>query len=218
MNRRTVSAAPGKPTGLLLAMLFAAAALWHAPARAQADREVAYAGLGAGIGNYKWRNNPGGGNDICGFAGQISCEDSPVGFKAFVGYNLSPYLGVEGGYYNAGRANLTFSAPVVGTINQKVILNGYSLSAVGTLPFGPAFVSGRVGVAAATISRKDEILGSSELVDRTKAQAIYGVGGGFKVWRQVSVRLDWDRVRGETRLNEKFEADLITLNVMYRFE
>ena len=219
MNRRTVLLAV-KTCGLALSavLLVGVGVLWHAPARAQADAEVAYVGAGVGQGSYKWRNSPSGGTDVCGFAFQINCEDSPIGLKAFVGYNINGYLGIEGGYYNAGTVTLQQSIPGLGTLERKLTLNGFSVSVVGTLPLGTAFVSGRAGIAAATASRKDEFQGSSQLVERTKSQPILGVGAGVKVWRWLVVRLDWDRVRGQTTANEKFEADLVTLNVMYRFE
>ena len=190
----------------------------HTPALAQADMETSYAGLGVGMASYKFRNSPAGGSDFCGFANLLSCEDSPVGFKGFVGYNLTRNLGVELSYYNAGRASVTYDGGLLGTVNQKVILNGYSLSAVGTLPLGAAFVAGRLGVSAATVARKDEIGGQSTQVDRSRAQVAIGVSGGATVWRNVAVRLDWDRYRGETRFGEKFEADLITINALYRFQ
>lgn len=199
------------------AVMCAAALLTARPALAQADEQVSYGGGGAGLANYKFRNSPAGGSDFC-FPGTLACEDSPAGFKIFAGHNLTRVLGVELSYYNAGRASITYTDPLLGTVNQKVILNGLSLSAVGTLPLGAAFVSGRLGVSAATVARKDEVGGQSSQVDRSRAQVALGVSGGATVWRNVAVRLDWDRYRGETRFGEKFEADLITLNALYRFQ
>lgn len=218
MDRQIASTAPRRRLAPSLAALAAVATLWHAPACAQAEREIAYAGLGIGQSNYKWRNNPSGSTGICGAIGQISCEDKPVAFKLFVGYNLTDNFGIEGAYYDAGRASLTYADPLFGSINQKAILNGYSVSAVGTLPVGRAFVSGRIGVAASTLIRKDEAVGIGIREQRTKPQPTLGVGGGFTLWRSIAARLDWDRYRGESARGERFEADVVTLNLFYRFQ
>ena len=189
---------------------------------AQANAGSAYAGGGVGQGRYKWTNNPAGGSDFCVDASAVatvSCKDKPIGYKAFVGYNINAYLGVEGTYYRAGTGDLTYTDSTPSTIKQRVILNGFGLSAVGTLPLGPAFVSGRVGVAAATVTRQDDQDGARFYeADRTKAAPIFGASVGSTIWRSVAVRLDWDRVRGKTAFDEKFEADLFTFNLMYRFE
>ncbi len=204
---------------LLAAPLVSAFLFCSAPISAQANDERSYVGLGLGQSTYGWRNNSTGGSDFCPVgATVINCEDSPTGYKVFLGYNFTPYLGGELSYYNAGKGSILLDDPG-NSIRQLVILNGGAVSAVGTLPLGPAFVSARVGIAASTVSRKDNQAGARIYsADRTKASPIIGLGMGATVWRSLALRLDWDRVRAETAFNEKFEADLYTLNVMYRFE
>lgn len=230
MNFQTVSAAVTNRIGLPLAALIAAATICHAPAHAQADPKGSYVGLGAGQGSYKWRNpTPAANGSLCGFSNLTLCRDSPVGFKGFIGYNVTRFWGVEAMYFNAGKATIEYDQtflvslgpPVVttvGRVSDRVILSGFGVSAVGTLPVGPAFISGRIGMTTTTASTKKEVFGQSTLQDRSRGRATLGVGAGANFWRQLGVRLDWDRVSGENSGGAKFEADLITLNLIYRFE
>lgn len=211
----SIKAGIGAIVGAVLAAGLLAGAT---PASAQAPKQRVYAGFNVGQGDYKWRNPPPGiGSDICSPAGLLDCDDSPVGAKVYAGYNIYDWLGVEGIYYYHGRAKIRFDA--LGTIvDQSILLNGFGLSLVATAPLGDAaFVSGRVGYAAAASTRKDTVAGITQTHERSEAQPIVGAAVGFRVWRDLFVRLDWDRVRGETSLNEKFESDMFSLGVMWQF-
>ncbi len=85
------------------------------------------------------------------------------------------------------------------------------------VPLGRAFVAGRAGYAAASAERSDEFAGVSDGSTKSRAEPIVGAAIGAEVWRNLSVRFDWDRVRGRTKAGEKFEADLLSLSVSYRF-
>jgi len=190
-------------------------------ARAQALEGETYVGAGLGQSSYSWRNHPLGGTDMCRSGGALTllaCEDSPTAYKVVAGHAFKSYFGMELSYYNAGSASLLWTDGVSPSLRQRVVLNGFALSAVGILPMGPVHLSGRVGLAAANVARKDEQTGITLFASRTVTQPTIGVGIGATVWRSMAVRLDWDRVRGETAFNEKFEADLYTLNLIYRFE
>lgn len=186
-------------------------------AAAQADAEQVHWGVGVGKSRYDWTNAPASaGGSFCGNQFLLTCRDDPIGFKGFVGYNFSPRLAAELMYYSPGAASVKFDSVLGGVQEQKVILRGFALSAVGTVPLGPAFVSGRVGVAASTITRKDELPGRQFSSDHSTAQPTIGAGFGFKIWRNTALRIDWDRFRGKTEIGEKFEADFFTLNFMVR--
>lgn len=189
---------------------------------AQAAAKQGYIGLGLGQSQYRWTNSGASNDNFCFESNAVTindCNDSPTGYKVFAGYNFNTYLGAELTYYRAGNAEIIWTNSTPVTLRQRVNLNGFGVSAVGTLPLGPAFVSARVGVAAATVSRHDDVAGT--LIyrdDRSKTQPIFGLAIGTTAWRSLAVRLDWDRVRAVTAFDEKFEADLYTFNLMYRFE
>jgi opacity protein-like surface antigen len=201
-----------------LAAATGVAALLAAPAaQAQAPAKGVYAGFNAGQANYKWRNPPAGAStDICSSPGLLDCDEKPAGYKLYAGYNINSWLGVEGVYYYHGRSRIRFDA--LGTIvDQSILLNGFGANLVATAPLGNAFISGRVGYAAATSTRKDTVLGQTDTHERSEGQPMLGAAVGFKVWRNLVVRADWDRVRGETSFNEKFESDLFSVGVMWQF-
>jgi OmpA-OmpF porin, OOP family len=199
------------------AALAAAFAFAGQPALAQAPAKSAYVGFNAGQSDYKWRNpSPGFGSNLCNTTGLIDCDEKPAGYKVYAGYNINHWLGVEGVYYYHGRARIQFDAGGA-AVEQSILLNGYGLSLVATAPLGQAFVSGRIGYAAATNTRKDTALGNTSTHERSEGQPILGAAVGIKVWRNLVVRGDWDRVRGETSFNERFQSDLFSLGVMWQF-
>jgi len=194
-------------------------------AQAQSPIEPAaksYIGAGLGMSSYRWNNNPAGGDNFCSASTATlihTCEYKPIGFKVFAGYNFNDYLGVEVSYYNAGKGELTFTDTAADTLRQRVHLSGYGLSLVGTLPLGSvAYVSARAGVAAGSVLRRDDLNGVRIYKhEHTTAQPLLGLSLGAHLSRRAALRLDWDRVRGETVFEEEFEADLATLNLLYRF-
>lgn len=201
----------------------------HAPALAQAPTETTtYVGIGAGMAEYDWRNpQPAFNGKFCGLPTLTKCEDSPVGFKLFIGHNINSWLGIEGSYFNGGDAKIEFpmdvivppaTTPVTATLSQRVTISGFAISAVATAPLGAAFLSGRLGVGSITTSRKNEVLGQQSLQERSRVKPVFGVGGGIHFGRNLSARLDWDRTRGVTSGNEAFNLDLYTVSVMYRFQ
>jgi hypothetical protein len=183
----------------------------------------AYFGGSIGTTRYEWKN-PGfdlGGNRLCPPA-VSRCEDSPLGFKLFAGYMLSRTIGLEGAYYYMGDANLEYGAvddqgnPV--TVHQGLLMDGFALSAVFTAPLGPVSLNARLGIAASRIRRDDALDGVTiNKAEKTRAEPFFGIGGAYHLLPQFSVRLDWDRARGQTDLKEKFDVDLFTLGVQYRY-
>lgn len=85
------------------------------------------------------------------------------------------------------------------------------------VPVGRAFVAARAGYAAASAERSDEIGGVGNRSTKSRGEPVIGAAIGAEVWRNLSVRLDWDRMRGRTQAGEKFEADLLSLGLSYRF-
>lgn len=178
-----------------------------------------YAGISVGQARHEW-TNPGTPLDGARFCppGVSACEDKPVGFKLFAGQMFNRYLGAELAYYHLGEASITVDVPGL-QLTQDVSIDGVALSAVGRLPLGPFELGARAGIAAARSTREDTENGipQASKFEKTRAEPFYGIGLGFRVTDRLSIRVDWDRARARTEFDEKFEVDLFSAGVGYRF-
>lgn len=180
----------------------------------------AYFAFNVGKADYAWRNPPPGlSKDLCSIAGLLDCRDDPVGWKLTAGYMIWRHVGLELAAYSMGDARIKFDAGGGTIVEQTIRVEGYALSAVGAVPLGPVTLAARAGYAASTATRNDDVasLGVSTRSAKSRAEPIFGAGVDFKVWRGLTVRLDWDRARARTPLGEKFEADLYSAGIGWRF-
>jgi hypothetical protein len=177
-----------------------------------------YFGLNVGVADYRFRNPPPGvTSDLCG-ANAFDCNNNPVGWKATAGYMILPYFGIEAVGYSMGEARAKTDLGGGNTLQQKVRIDGFGVSAVGELPLGPVSLNARLGYAASSAVRKDDINGVSQgRTEHSRGEPIIGAGVGVRVYRGLFVRFDWDRVRAESDLGEKFEADLFSAGIGWRF-
>src|SRR5262249_19149695 len=137
----------------------------------------------------------------------------------YAGYMIRPYIGIEAVAYSMGDARIKTDQGGGAILDQTIRLQGYGLVAVGAIPLGPVSLNARAGYAAATIKRDNIINGSSVTgsSEKSRAEPIFGVGAKFTVWRGLFVTADWDRVRGETNFNEKFQVDLFSGGIGWKF-
>jgi len=196
-----------------------------ASASAQAQDGKGYVGFGAGIGNYP---------DLCSSTPPgLNCDDAPFAWKFFAGYMFLPYIGIEGGFNDFGAANTqgVLLNPPAGTIplpsNADVYTQIWSLSLVGRIPIGPAAIMGRVGYG----SMMSKISGLAQVQDLqtgaitnydastrgTSGQMIYGAGVSWDFLPSWTARFDWDRSQGDDGTNPKYDVDMYTLGIAFRF-
>lgn len=174
-----------------------------------------YFGINVGVSDYRFRDSPAGAN-FC-VPGTFDCRDDPVGWKLTAGYMIWRFFGIEAVAYSMGDARLKVDFGGGAILEQRLRIEGYGLSAVGAVPLGPVTLNARAGYAASTATRNDDFLGTSARGEKTRAEPIFGAGVGVTVWRGLFVRLDWDRARARTSLGEKFQADLYSAGVGWRF-
>ena len=177
-----------------------------------------YAGAGVGATRLKL--------DTTGLIGSADEEDT--GWKLFAGYQFNKYIGLEGGYYDLGKASFAgtlataippFPAGTAASVNLKS--KAYALSAVGTLPLGRSAFSltARLGIAYSEADA-DVRLGAGATASSSDdaTELTYGLGVRYDVTRSFSVRGEWERFRiGGSNIGDKSDVDLFTLNAYYRF-
>jgi len=210
-----------RTTQLLTCLILGAAPLMCAAqvVREQGDLlKNSYFGLNVGRSDYTFRNPPPGTtSDLCS-ASAFDCNNHPIGWKATIGYMILPYLGIEAVGYSMGEAQAKTDLGGGSILTQKVRIDGFGVSAVGELPLGPVSLNARLGYAASSAVRKDDINGGSlGRVEKSRGEPIVGAGVGMRVWRGMFVRLDWDRVRAESSAGERFQADMVSAGIGWHF-
>jgi len=113
-------------------------------------------------------------NDF-GFNGDrnFKIDDDDTGWKAYLGYNFVPWLGIEAGYIDFGSASKNF-----GGNNVHLDLDGWEGFLVGTLPIGPVDLFAKAGA----IDLKSEIdTGNFGTNEETDTKFAYGVGLAYNI-------------------------------------
>lgn len=200
MYRKTIST-------LLIAAAPLALGL-EAHAQSPAGTTGFYGGLGAGRTDI----------DIgtAGIAG--STDKNDTAWKIFGGYQFNQNLAVEGGYVDLGKASVVGTqggAPASATLDAQV----WQAAAVGSLPLNPQIaLTGKLGLAYADTDTSGSIGGAAFGGSDSKVAPTYGFGLRYDVTKTFGIRGEWERfVLGSAGLGSKNDADLYSLNAIFRF-
>lgn len=118
-----------------------------------------------------------------GYSGpyDVKLNDDDTGWKAYVGYDFFPWLGVEGGYIDFGSISRT-------VFDQKIDVDfsGWDAFAVGRLPVGPVDIF----VKAGFIALKSELdVSNSGSSNNNDTEFAFGAGVAYN-YENWSVRLE----------------------------
>jgi outer membrane protein OmpA-like peptidoglycan-associated protein len=118
-------------------------------------------------------------------ARDFKIDDNDWGWKAYLGYQFLPWLGVEAGYVDFGGVSNSFYNSAGGSLRTDVDLNGWEGFLVGTIPIGPVDLFAKVGAIDLKVDGKVNAggpnigqyqnSGSSE----NDTQLAYGVGAAY---------------------------------------
>ena len=187
--------------------LLATAALWSASASAQivrgptaATQTRAYVGVG------------GGQNRLDAECGPFACDKSDMGWKVFGGYNFNPWLGIEGGYYDLGTAQI-YVPPAAGQIDTSAI----AAFATFRAEENDWWVAAKLGVAS--VKTEGRAIGGTTTIglgSETKTDFAWGLGIGYNFYSQFRVQLEYEQFKGELQ-GEKADSGFTSLSLVYRF-
>jgi OmpA-OmpF porin, OOP family len=153
----------------ILIALVAAAVL--APVAAQAQ---SYIGANAGRGEQKINVDDFGSN-----------KDNDTAFKIYGGYQFTPVFGIEAGYADLGKVEVSAAGDTIGARPKSIYL-----AATGTLALNDRFaLFGKVGAAwsRATITATGEADSKEK-----NASALLGVGASFAITPSVLAVLEYE--------------------------
>ena len=206
--------------------LAALAALGAAPVQAQVPSSGWYGGASVGrsattIDNDRISN---------GLLGQglgavsIDARDRDTGYKLFGGYQFTPNLGVEAGYFDLGTTGYTASTLPAGTLNGDMRVKGLNLDLVGTLPLvGRLSALGRVGVTSIRANDSFSATGAvampyaSANPSQRSTNLKLGLGLMYDITDSLAVRAEAERYLLKDAVGNRGHADLFSVGLIYRF-
>ena len=149
-----------------------------------------------------------------------------TGYRLFGGYQLHKYIAVEGAYVDLGRFGFSTDVTPRGSLTGSTRIDGFELSALGTLPIGDRFgLFARVGAVAAqtktsyTGGGSIETLIGGDTQKKRSTELVYGAGAMFNINQNLSLRGEWSRYDklGNVLTGGRTNANLYSLGIVYRF-
>lgn len=145
-------------------------------------------------------------------SGASSCDKRDTGFKVFGGYMFTPNFGVEGSYFDLGKARGSIDAT-----SAEAKVSGAALYGIAVAPIQDFSVFAKLGVAYTHAKADFNSPGLSASDSEDSFQPAYGLGGGYQFTRNVGARVEWERFRAKYPGGQKDDTDLFSLGVTYRF-
>lgn len=154
----------------------------------------------------------------------IDDRDRATGYKLFGGYQITPNIGVEGGYFDLGKTGYTATTVPAGTLSGDMRLKGLNLDLVGTLPLaGKLSALGRVGVTSIRASDNFSAAGAVRMPyanaspSQRSTNLKVGLGLMYDITDSLAVRAEAERYRLKDAVGNRGHADLYSVGLIYRF-
>ena|SRR5262245_15877025 len=149
--------------------------------------------------------------------GTLSCDNNDTGWKAYAGYNINPMFGVEVVGYDMGTPRAVVSLPGFGLIDGKLNTTGYALAGVINVPLGRTVdLMGRLGIGSNKLKISVSSGGVSGSDSESSTQALWGIGLGFRLTPNLSLRTEIDGTSA-TYFGERFDSTLFSVGLSVRF-
>ncbi len=139
------------------------------------------------------------------------------------GYRFNPYLAVEAGYIDFGKAK--YQASYTGGSAQGTLkAGGFDVVGLASLPLNDSFsIFGKAGLVAARV--KSNLIavggaaGASGRASDNSIRPLLGVGALYKLTDHVDLRADYDHVSGlgSSSKTGKMDSNMVSLGAAYNF-
>ena len=127
--------------------------------------------------------------DFCeGVPAGLSCNDTTTAYRFGLGYQVNKNVGVEAGYLDAGKVNV--SGTYLGVpVSAAATMSGFQLSAIGSVPISNEFaLLGKAGIALIDGKRTYSEPGYSESANYSNSNFTFGFGARFKANDKIAIR------------------------------
>jgi OOP family OmpA-OmpF porin len=187
-------------------MILAAVALCCATSAMAGDTYV-----GASVGRSKLSA------DLNGFAVSQSSHDTA--YKLFGGYQFTPNFGVEGGFADLGKLDVSTSvagSPFTGDAKARSLY----VAATGTLPLTDKFsVSGKLGLAETRTTISAHWAGFGDASEsRHRGSLLAGVGASYALNEKVSLVAEYENFGKVAKDDgDHLKAEMVSVGVRMKF-
>jgi hypothetical protein len=138
---------------------------------------------------------------------EFDIDDDDFSWKAFVGFQFLPWLGVEGGYVDFGDVQ---GATPGGAVTTGV--DGWNVFVVGSLPVGPVDVFAKLGMIWWNVDVDFAGDLDDASVDTDGNDIAYGVGAAVN-FGQLGIRAELELFD----VDDVDDAYLLSVGLVYRF-
>ena len=152
----------------------------------------------------------------------ITHDQRDAAYKLFGGYQFTPYLSLEAGYFNLGEFGFKSITTPAGTLDGRIKLDGLNFDLLGALPVNDQLsLLGRVGMVRARA--RDTFVGTNAVSvsnpnpETTKQNYKAGVGFAYKFSPSMSLRGELERYRINDAVGNKGDINTATLSLVFPF-
>jgi OOP family OmpA-OmpF porin len=154
----------------------------------------------------------------------IEDRERDGGYKLFGGYQFTPHLGVEAGYFDLGEFGYTARTTPSGSLTGDIRVKGFNADLVGTLPITERFSAlARVGVTSARTQGNFSATGAARVPYASANSSLrstnvkYGLGVMYNFTESLAMRLEAERYRINDSVGNRGHADMLSVGLVYRF-
>lgn len=183
-----------------------------------------YGGISGGIGRARIADDRIRNQLIYGGATSTNIVDerNDSAYKIFAGYQFSPYLGLEAGYFKLGEFGFKSTTIPSGSLDGRIKLEGINLDLVGSLPVNDRFsIIGRLGVdntrARDTFTNSGSVVISNATPQTTDQNYKAGLGFSFRLNPSISLRGEFERYRINDAVGNKGDINVATVSLIFPF-
>lgn len=188
-----------------------------APVAAVSNDTGVYLGLQGGFGMTHWKNLE---NTMEGKLKSVH-KDNGIVSRVFAGYDINRYFAIESGYsYFFNKVNfdaVNKAGKVVKTGDTKTM--AFDLMGKGKLPVVDSFdLYAKLGVNyLMTRTNKTDDKASKNTNNFNLA---YGVGADYSITPNIIANVEWLRLNGNAKLNDKYQpnVDAFLIGLRYKFD
>lgn len=157
-----------------------------------------------------------------GFTNRVQLDQTSAAFKLYGGYRLHRHFGLEAGYVNFGKYDLSvdIQSPVSGRGTGDIKAHGFDFAAVGFLPATDTItLFGKIGAHRWNTKLRFGGPGGSFEESASGWTPVVGAGAIANLTRSLGLRFDVDYYNeiGDKDKTGESEVAMLTVNLLYRF-
>jgi len=175
--------------------------------------------LGGAAGQSKLKEGHNLCDSIAGASAITDCKDTATGYRAFIGYKIIPFIGLEGAYYDTGKFKASGNVGGFGLAAdaKAAIGEGLVLFNLPILPRWDIYAKG--GMAHWHVKETGSAGSANASITDNGWSPTYGVGTNLWFTNNVGLQFEARRYKniGEESTTGKSDVDFLSGGIIVRF-